>query len=74
MTRANVAWARAIFWSLNAKYRDHGLVVTVLDDRAVTRENLRRRGVTFPNMLDDSPKADEAIRGITASALYRSIT
>jgi peroxiredoxin/outer membrane lipoprotein-sorting protein len=48
--------------SLYAKYKDQGLVVlgvNVLDDRAITREFLRERGVTFPNILDASPRAEE---------------
>ncbi len=48
--------------SLYAKYKDQGLVVLavdVLDDRAVTREYLRKQGITFPNILDDSPGANE---------------
>ena len=48
--------------SLHAKYRDRGLVVlgvNVSDDRAITREFLRERGVTFPNILDASPAAEE---------------
>jgi peroxiredoxin len=48
--------------SLYAKYRDQGLVVlgvNVSDDRAITREFLRERGLTFPNILDASPRADE---------------
>lgn len=48
--------------SLYAKYRDRGLVVlgvNVSDDRAITREFLRERGVTFPNVLDASAMAEE---------------
>jgi peroxiredoxin/outer membrane lipoprotein-sorting protein len=48
--------------SLYAKYRDRGLVVlgvNVSDDRAITSEFLRERGVTFPNILDTSPAAEE---------------
>jgi peroxiredoxin/outer membrane lipoprotein-sorting protein len=48
--------------SLYAKFRDQGLVVlavSVMDDRVITREFLRKQGVTFPNILDDSPKAEE---------------
>jgi len=48
--------------SLYAKYTDQGLVVlgvNVSDDRAITREFLRERGVTFPNILDASSGAEE---------------
>ncbi len=48
--------------SLYAKYKEQGLVVlgvNVLDDRAITREFLGEQGVTFPNILDASPRADE---------------
>src|SRR5262249_9929496 len=48
--------------SLYAKYRDRGLVVlgvNVSDDGAITRELLREHGVSFPNVLDASPAAEE---------------
>ena len=48
--------------SLYAKYRDRGLVVlgvNVLDDREIIRKFLRECGVTFPNILDASPGAEE---------------
>ena len=35
------------------------LGVNVSDDRAVTREFLREQGVTFPNILDASPGAED---------------
>jgi len=45
-----------------AKFKDQCLVVlgfNVSDDRAITREFLRERRVTFPNVLDVSPEAEQ---------------
>ncbi len=48
--------------SLYAKYKDRGLVVlgvNVMDDKAVVREFLHQQKVTFPNILDTSPAAEQ---------------
>ena len=48
--------------ALYAKHKEQGLVVlgvNVSDDKAITRDFLRDQGVTFPNILDTSPGAEE---------------
>ncbi|QEH35875.1 Thiol-disulfide oxidoreductase ResA [Aquisphaera giovannonii] len=48
--------------SVYSGHKDRGLVVlgvNVSDDREIVRDFLRERGVTFPNVLDTSPTAEQ---------------
>ena len=50
---------------LSAKYRDQGLVVLGVNDSDTTqiaRDLLERNGVDFPNILDTSPEAVQAMQ------------